>query len=134
MLHGSFLSSLCGSCDQLHAVTLIRFLWSSSSEKHHGPRPAVDGGPGGTKRHHLLPDRQLPAVRRGPEEADRRDGAALGQRDVPIGQRHGQRLRAVPGQRDKRPRIPGQSLQHHRQRFVRPRSRVSPVRVSGAFI
>uniref|UniRef100_A0A3Q1EVN8 Vascular cell adhesion molecule 1 n=1 Tax=Acanthochromis polyacanthus TaxID=80966 RepID=A0A3Q1EVN8_9TELE len=43
-----------------------------------------------------------------------------GQWHIPVGQRHSQRLWAVPGQCDQRPRIPGQSLQHQCQRSVTP--------------
>ena len=107
-------------------------LWCFSfSQKHNSPRPAIHCRPRGTKRHRLLSNYQLPSVGHDSEETDQWDGAIFPQRHLPIGQRHGQRLWMVPGQRDQRPRIPGQSFQHQCQRLVQTGSdQYRPVQTS----
>uniref|UniRef100_A0A3Q3W1S8 Ig-like domain-containing protein n=1 Tax=Mola mola TaxID=94237 RepID=A0A3Q3W1S8_MOLML len=65
----------------------------------------------------------LPPVSCGPEEAGHRDGDVFPQWYLPIGQRHSRRLWPLPGQRDQQPGLPGQSVQHQRQRSVERFSR-----------
>lgn len=104
----------------------LSFLCSSSSQEHHSAHPALPGGPGGAEHHSLLPNHQLPSISHGPKEADKWHRAILYQRHLPTGQRHSERLWALPGQRDKRPGLPGQGLQHQGQWSVAPTLVMSP--------
>lgn len=81
-------------------------LLSSSSTEHHSRHPALLCGPGGPECHRVLPNRQLPSIRCDSEENDQRHGVELQQRHIPAGERHGQWLRLVSGQRDQRSRVP----------------------------